>query len=95
MIKPNQIRGARAMLGLTQAALAKAAGISTTGLNNIERGLADPKVSTLQAIQAALEAAGIEFIAENGGGAGVRLAKPKGQPDEGRRPEDLNASNDD
>jgi transcriptional regulator with XRE-family HTH domain len=66
------------MLGLTQADLAKAAGLSNTGLNNIERGIADPKVSTLQAIQAALEASGIEFIPENGGGAGVRLAKNKG-----------------
>ena len=79
MIKPTQIRGARAMLSLTQAELAKAAGLSTTGLNNIERGIADPKASTLEAIQKALEAAGVQFIPENGGGAGVRLAKPEGQ----------------
>ncbi len=76
MITPEQIRGARAMLGLTQAELAKLAGLSTTGLNNIEKGSADPKASTLRAIQAALEQAGIQFIAENGGGPGVRL-KPK------------------
>lgn len=75
MISPQQIRGARAMLGLTQAALASSAGISTTALNNIERGAADPKASTLGAIQRALEAAGVEFIAENGGGPGVRLRK--------------------
>ncbi len=30
---------------------------------------------TVEAIRAALEAAGVEFIAENGGGAGVRLKK--------------------
>lgn len=78
MISSQQIRGARAMLGLTQADLAKAAGISTTALNNIERGSADPKVSTLSAIQRALEAAGVQFIPENGGGAGVRLAKCSG-----------------
>lgn len=65
------------MLGLTQASLADAAGISTTALNNIERGSADPKASTLGAIQRALETAGVEFIAENGGGAGVRLKKGK------------------
>lgn len=63
------------MLGLTQSQLADAAGISATALNNIERGAADPKASTLNAIRRALEAAGIQFIAENGGGAGVRLAK--------------------
>ncbi len=77
MISPQQIRGARAMLGITQAALAEAAGISTTALNNIERGAADPKASTLTSIQRALEAAGVEFIPENGSGAGVRLRKDK------------------
>lgn len=75
MISPQQIRGARAMLGLTQAQLAAAAGLSTTALNNIERGAADPKVSTMEAIKRALEEAGIEFISPNGGGHGVRLKK--------------------
>ena len=76
MITPEQIRGARAMLGMTQAALAEAAGISTTGLNNIERGSADPKASTLRAIQTALESAGVTFLADGEtavGGPGVRL----------------------
>ena len=31
---------------------------------------------TLAASRVALEAAGVEFIAENGGGAGVRLRRP-------------------
>lgn len=75
MIQPSQIRGARAMIGMTQAALAAAAGISTTALNNIERGAADPKASTLGAIQKALEGAGVIFVAENGEGPGVRLRK--------------------
>jgi predicted transcriptional regulator len=78
MITPQQIRGARAMLGLTQSQLADAAGISTTALNNIERGAADPKTSTMVSIQRALEQAGVQFIPENGGGAGVRLVKPDG-----------------
>jgi len=76
MITPEQIRGARAMLGMTQAELAKLAGLSTTGLNNIERGSADPKASTLSAIQLALEGRGIVFLADGDnrdGGPGVRL----------------------
>ena len=73
MLKPEQIRGARAMLGLTQAEVAKRAGISTTGLNNIERGSSDPKASTLTAIQQVFEAAGIEFT--NGGEPGVKLRR--------------------
>jgi transcriptional regulator with XRE-family HTH domain len=39
------------MLGMTQTDLAKLAGISTTGLNNIERGIPDPKASTLRALK--------------------------------------------
>jgi transcriptional regulator with XRE-family HTH domain len=61
MITPEQIQGARAMLGLTQADLAKRAGISTTALNNIENGVADPKASTLEAIRNAIEKAGAQF----------------------------------
>ena len=73
VIKPPQIRGARAMLGMTQAQLATAAGISTTGLNNIERGDADPKASTLDAIRTALETAGVVFDLDAGAGPGVRF----------------------
>ena len=76
MITPSQIRGARAMLNLTQAELAARAGISTTGLNNIERGVSDPKASTLSAIQRVLEEAGVEFT--NGNEPGVKL-KSKGR----------------
>jgi DNA-binding XRE family transcriptional regulator len=75
MISPSQIRGARAMLGLKQAELAAMAGISKTGLINIESGRADSKVSTIAAIRAALESAGVIFVEENGEGPGVRLRK--------------------
>lgn len=33
--------------------------------------------ATLDAIRLVFEAAGIEFIPENGGGAGVRFSKPR------------------
>jgi transcriptional regulator with XRE-family HTH domain len=77
MIDPTQIRAARALLGWKQSQLATACGLSLTALNNIETGKADPRASTLKAIQAALEGAGIEFIPENGGGAGVRFRDRK------------------
>lgn len=73
VITPAQIRAARGLLNLTQADVARLTGLSTTGFNNIERGRADPKASTLSAIQRAFEEAGVEFIPENGGGPGVRL----------------------
>lgn len=83
MITALQIRGARAMVGLTQAELASSAGISTTALNNIERGAADPKASTLGALQKALEAAGVVFLADRetkDGGPGVRIRDQKASP---------------
>ena len=49
------------MLGLTQAGLARLAGLSTTGINNIESGQSDPKVSTMEAVRRALESAGAAF----------------------------------
>lgn len=38
-------------------------------------GLTAPSADTIAALRKALEAAGVDFIAENGGGAGVRLRK--------------------
>jgi len=54
--------------------LAAAADVSPTTITRLERG-ESLYGRTVDAIQAALEAAGVEFIAENGGGAGVRLRK--------------------
>ena len=74
MIVVEQIRGARAMLGMKQGDLAKQAGISVSTLNNIERGVqTDPKISTLRAIQHALEQDGIEFTDSDGGRVGIYL----------------------
>lgn len=73
MITAAQIRAARALLRWKQSDLASAAGLSLTALNNIEREAADPKASTLTAIQSALETAGIIFLSANGEGVGVRL----------------------
>lgn len=76
MITPAQIRAGRALLGWSQARLAKASGLSLTGFSNIERGAADPKSSTLATIQRVLEAAGIDFVE-----GGARLAAQQ-QPTE-------------
>lgn len=64
------------MLGLNQQALADAAGVSRMTVMDFEREARTPHPNNLAAIRAALEAAGIQFTAENGGGPGVRLSKP-------------------
>ena len=66
---------ARAALGWGVRDLATAAQVSTQTVTRFERGdrLKEP---TIDILRSALEAAGIEFIPENGGGAGVRFRKP-------------------
>jgi transcriptional regulator with XRE-family HTH domain len=61
------------MLGWSQTELAEAANVSRATVVDFERGLRVPHRSNLVAICEALEAAGIQFIPENGGGVGVRL----------------------
>lgn len=70
-----QCRGARAMLGISQGDLAEAAKVSRQTVVDFERGARTPYPNNLAAIRAALEAAGVMFVPENGGGAGVRLRK--------------------
>ncbi|MEI6558609.1 MAG: transcriptional regulator [Rhodospirillaceae bacterium] len=54
--------------------LARESDLSTNTIARFERG--EPlKESTVTVIRAALESAGVEFIAQNGGGPGVRLRK--------------------
>ena len=73
MITRDQSRAARSLLRITQVELAEAAGLSTQTVVDFERGTRTPHRNNLAAIQSALEAAGIEFIPENGGGVGVRF----------------------
>ncbi|MDI4234758.1 helix-turn-helix transcriptional regulator [Bradyrhizobium sp. Arg237L] len=78
MISIEQIRAARGLLGWSQTQLAEAAGRSLPTIKRLEResdeGMAVSD-DVREAVQRALESAGVEFIPENGGGAGVRLAK--------------------
>lgn len=73
----DQIHGARAILRLNQVELAKAASVSLETIKRLEamHGELKVRLETLTRIKEALEKAGVEFIPENGGGAGVRLAK--------------------
>jgi transcriptional regulator with XRE-family HTH domain len=73
-MKPVQLKMARAAVGWGVRDLAKKAGVTANTVTRIENG-ADAKQSTMEKLQHALEAGGIEFIDENGGGPGVRLRK--------------------
>jgi transcriptional regulator with XRE-family HTH domain len=69
---------ARAALEWRAADLARAANVGANTVNRFETGR-DARISTVEKLRSALEAAGVVFIAENGGGPGVRFreAKPR------------------
>jgi len=73
-ITPVQCRMARAAVSLGVRELAAAAKVSPNTVTRFERGEALQE-RTVDAIQAALEAAGVVFIPQNGGGPGVRLRR--------------------
>lgn len=70
----NQLRAARSLIGLSQGQVAELSGLSIPTVKRAEgQGAINASAEAIAAIVAALETAGVEFIAENGGGAGVRL----------------------
>ena len=77
MITIRQVKAARALLGWSQADLAQRSGVSEPTIARLEfaQGELGGREGTGEKIRRAIEAAGIEFIDENGGGAGVRLRK--------------------
>lgn len=77
MLTPAQSRAARGLIEWSQEQLAQASHLGLSTIRDFEKGRRVPTHNNLEAIRRALEVAGVVFIAENGGGAGVRLAKPR------------------
>ncbi|MET3354686.1 helix-turn-helix domain-containing protein [Xanthobacter oligotrophicus] len=67
---------ARAALNWSTQELAAKAGVGVNTVNRFEAGQ-DARVSSVDKMRAALEAAGVIFVAENGEGPGVRLRKER------------------
>jgi transcriptional regulator with XRE-family HTH domain len=78
-----QVRMARAALNWTVRDLAEATGLHRNTISNLEVGRYAGDPETVALIRSVLVRAGVEFIDENGGGAGVRLRKPS---DKGLKP---------
>jgi transcriptional regulator with XRE-family HTH domain len=77
------IRAARALVRWEQRQLADASSVSLPTVKRLESkpGALMAHSSTVAALTRALEAAGVEFIDENGGGPGVRLRKSRSTGD--------------
>jgi transcriptional regulator with XRE-family HTH domain len=66
----------RAGLSWSTTELAAKAGVGSNTVNRFEAGQ-DARISSVEKMRAALEAAGVVFLAENGEGAGVWLRKSR------------------
>ena len=73
LITPDQCREARTLLGWPRDRLAERSGVPFASLGKFERGATPLHAEAHAAIRDALEAAGVEFIPENGGGRSMRL----------------------
>jgi ribosome-binding protein aMBF1 (putative translation factor) len=72
-----QIRAARALLRWSAEDLARESSLGVTTIRRAELAEGETSMTTVNdsAVRRTLEAAGVEFIEENGGGPGVRLKK--------------------
>jgi DNA-binding XRE family transcriptional regulator len=77
MIGGAQIRAARALLNWPAEVLAKTVGVTRQTIQRLEQhdGLPPSRSQTLEQIQRAFEAAGVEFIGTPDDGPGVRLVR--------------------
>jgi hypothetical protein len=77
MLTCEQVRAARAILRWRAVDLAEKAGVNLSTVQRTEKsdGPVPMMPANAKAVQLALEEGGIEFIPENGGGAGVRLRR--------------------
>ena len=81
-ISSDQIRAGRALIRWSAADLAREAnlGLATVRRAEVADGTTSMTTANELAVRRALEAAGVEFIDENGGGPGVRLRKQGSEP---------------
>lgn len=96
MITSAQLRGARAMLGLTADVLASESKLPVSAIEALEKDVNPADMKALAAVRSVLETRGVVFLAsgsDGAGGAGVRFKH--WAEDDGIRPENLNATNDD
>ena len=72
VLTAGQLRAARGFVSWSARQLAEAANLGLSTVQRVEAG-GSITAANMDAIRRALEAAGVEFIPENGGGAGVRM----------------------
>lgn len=74
VLRPQQLRAARALVGWSREDLSRESGVSTLAIKSFETRGSDPRQTTIYKWIRALEKAGVVFLDEDkDGGPGVRL----------------------
>jgi len=96
LMRGRQLRAARDSVRWSPEDLAEQSRVAVTTIRDAEAedGPVLVTAAEARAVQLALERAGAAFLPQDGGGAGVRSAKPSHAPDEGLRPDQLSSDND-
>jgi ribosome-binding protein aMBF1 (putative translation factor) len=82
-VAKQSVQAARGLLDWSQAELAHRARVGIVTVRQFEAGAHAPRRATIEVIKRAFEAAGAEFIDENGGGPGVRIRKRRPRKNRG------------
>lgn len=84
-LSAGQCRAARALLDWSREDLARESKVSRAAIADFETAKRQVRERTTDDLRSALEAAGIEFIPANGGGAGVRFRENRPEVEEEAR----------
>lgn len=71
-MSPEQCRAARGWLGWSQQELAERASVGLSTVRDFEAGRRQPIPNNIAAMRHAIEAAGVEFVDEEGKAVGIR-----------------------
>ncbi|CAN7257164.1 MULTISPECIES: helix-turn-helix domain-containing protein [Neorhizobium] len=97
MLTVSQLRAARAMTGMTVEELAAASGLSKSAIEEAEASQVFANAGVTDRLRSIFESKGVLFLGagqdDAGAGPGLRLRQQF--HDEGIRPQNLNAANDD
>ena len=77
LIYAAQIRAARGLLNWSQGELAERAGVSKQSVTRIENGMADPRFSTMTALNEAIRSAGVELGEDANGIVQLSISREK------------------
>jgi transcriptional regulator with XRE-family HTH domain len=76
MLTPEQSRAARGWLDWSQLDLAKRANVSLSTVRDFEKGRRVPIANNLEALQRAIDAAGVQLVTRQGRPVGIAIFDP-------------------